>query len=133
VNRAPDLGSSRPLLDKLGIKPGAVVSLVNFEDKGFAELLATRTREVSTGRPRRESDHIFLGAGRLAELQQLRALQAYMKRNGAIWVVRPRGRPEITEAGTQAAGLEAGLVDVKVVRFSDTHTAEKFVIRLRDR
>jgi hypothetical protein len=26
------------------------------------------------------------------------------------------------------AGKDAGLVDVKVVRFSDTHTAEKFVI-----
>jgi hypothetical protein len=26
------------------------------------------------------------------------------------------------------AGKEAGLVDVKVVRFSETHTAEKFVI-----
>jgi hypothetical protein len=27
-----------------------------------------------------------------------------------------------------AAGKAAGLVDVKVVRFSETHTAEKFVI-----
>ena len=27
-----------------------------------------------------------------------------------------------------AAGKAAGLVDVKVVKFSETHTAEKFVI-----
>jgi hypothetical protein len=30
-------------------------------------------------------------------------------------------------------GLETGLVDVKVVRFSDTHSATKFVIRKADR
>jgi hypothetical protein len=32
-----------------------------------------------------------------------------------------------------AAGKTAGLVDVKVVSFSETHTAEKFVIPRRDR
>jgi hypothetical protein len=31
------------------------------------------------------------------------------------------------------AGKAAGLVDVKVVRFSETHTAEKFVIPLKAR
>jgi hypothetical protein len=34
----------------------------------------------------------------------------------------------ITEGDVMAAGKAAGLVDVKVVRFSETHTAEKFVI-----
>ncbi len=32
-----------------------------------------------------------------------------------------------------AAGKRAGLVDVKVVSFSDTHTAEKFVIPVAKR
>jgi len=32
-----------------------------------------------------------------------------------------------------AAGKHAGLVDVKVVSFSDTHTAEKFVIPVAKR
>lgn len=32
-----------------------------------------------------------------------------------------------------AAGKAAGLVDVKVVSFSPTHTAEKFVIPVKDR
>jgi hypothetical protein len=31
------------------------------------------------------------------------------------------------------AGKAAGLVDVKVVSFSATHTAEKFVIPIKDR
>jgi hypothetical protein len=42
--------------------------------------------------------------------------------------VRPKGSKAITEAETMAAGKRAGLVDVKVVSFSETHTAEKFVI-----
>jgi hypothetical protein len=30
-------------------------------------------------------------------------------------------------------GLDAGLVDVKIAAFSETHTAMKFVFRLKDR
>jgi hypothetical protein len=48
-------------------------------------------------------------------------------------VVRPKGRTEITEDDVMKAGKAAGLVDVKVVRFSETHTAEKFVIPLSRR
>ena len=53
--------------------------------------------------------------------------------NGALWIIRPKGRPEISERSTMAAGKAAGLVDVKVVGFSATHTAEKFVIPLAAR
>ena len=53
--------------------------------------------------------------------------------NGSVWTVRRKGRKDLTEADVRAAGKAAGLVDVKVVRFSDTHTAEKFVIPVADR
>ena len=56
-----------------------------------------------------------------------------MKPNGALWVIRPKGRPEISERAVMDAGKAAGLVDVKVVSFSETHTAEKFVIPLAAR
>jgi hypothetical protein len=39
----------------------------------------------------------------------------------------------ISERGVMAAGKAAGPVDIKVVAFSATHTAEKFVIPARDR
>ena len=58
----------------------------------------------------------------------MRALQASLKSNGAIWVVYPKGQKHITEAGVLAAGKQADLVDVKVASFSPTHTALKFVI-----
>lgn len=59
--------------------------------------------------------------------------EKHLKRDGAIWVIRPKGVTAITEADVMKAGKSAGLVDVKVARFSDTHTAEKFVIPLRNR
>ena len=52
----------------------------------------------------------------------------YLQRDGAVWVVYPKGRPEISEVDVIRAGVEQGLVDNKVVRFSDTHTALRFVI-----
>lgn len=48
--------------------------------------------------------------------------------DGALWLVTPRGVSAVTEADALAAGRAAGLTDVKVVRFSDTHTAHKFVV-----
>ena len=58
-----------------------------------------------------------------------------LKQNGALWIIRPKGSHAITESEVMEAGKRAGLVDVKVVSFSLTHTAEKFVIprNARDR
>jgi hypothetical protein len=58
---------------------------------------------------------------------------ARLRRDAALWIVRSRGSSAITERETLAASLEAGLVDVKVVHFSETHSVAKFVFRLRDR
>ena len=44
-----------------------------------------------------------------------------------LWIVYPKGRKEITERQVLDAGRAAGLVDVKVVSFSASHTALKFV------
>jgi hypothetical protein len=66
---------------------------------------------------------------RPADLRRLVAVQHALARDGAIWVVRPKGRGiAVTERDAIEAGKAAGLVDVKVVAFSETHTAEKFVI-----
>jgi hypothetical protein len=48
-------------------------------------------------------------------------------------VVYPRGCKEIRENDVMAAGKSAGLTDNKVARFSDTHTALRFVIPLAKR
>jgi hypothetical protein len=114
-------------LDKLGVKPGAVVIVLGVEDDAFAAELAAREAQVLT-RLGGEADVVFLGAERRERLEKLVSIQRHLKRDGAIWVIRPRGIDAITERDVMQAGKVAGLVDVKVARFSDTHTAEKFVI-----
>jgi hypothetical protein len=120
-------------LQKIGVKPGWRASVVGLEDPTFLRELEGAVAHLSVGRPARNSDAIFFGATRAAQLTRLKALKASLKPNGAVWVVRPKGRPEIAESAVMAAGKAAGLVDVKVVSFSPTHTAEKFVIPLAKR
>jgi len=116
-------------LDKLGIKPGMRVGLVGLADEELLAELKTRTDDVTVGRPRSDSDVLFLGAERRAELDKLGKLQERLKPEGAIWVVRRKGATAgVTEADSMAEGKAAGLVDVKVVAYSATHTAEKYVI-----
>ena len=114
-------------LDKLGVKPDHAVILLGMEDAGFVSELETRGARVSR-RLQGEADIIFLGADRRETLAKLQPIQKNLKRNGAIWVIRPKGQSAITENDVMNAGKTAGLVDVKVARFSDTHTAEKLVI-----
>ena len=115
-------------LDKLGVKPGSRVSALGVDDEDFLRELERAAAFLSVGRTAKHSDLIFFGVSNDADLARLEKLKAWLEPNGALWTIRPRGRPEISEASVMAAGKAAGLVDVKVVRFSATHTAEKFVI-----
>ena len=60
----------------------------------------------------------------------MESLQHGLSRDGAIWIVRPKGSKELPEAAVRSAARGAGLVDIKTARFSDTHTADKYVIPL---
>ena len=92
-----------------------------------------RIQEKSIGRVAKASHAIFLGATKEAELGRIGKLKASLRPDGALWVIRPKGRPEISEMAVMRAGQAAGLVDVKVVSFSATHTAEKLVIPVKAR
>jgi hypothetical protein len=115
---------------KLGIKAGQSVLLVGVTDAHFlAEVQGCGARITRTG----ALDLIFCLVETRAALQTLPELAKRLKRDGALWTLRPKGSPHISESDVMKAGKAAGLVDVKVVRFSDTHTAEKFVIPVKDR
>ena len=118
-------------LQKIGVKPEWRASAIGVDDAAFLQELEAGIATLSIGRVLKECDAIFLGVTSEAELSRLAKLKASLKPNGALWIIRPKGRPEISERATMAAGKAAGLVDVKVVGFSATHTAEKFVIPVR--
>jgi hypothetical protein len=122
------------LLDKLGVKPGSKVAIVDLDDPAFERLLRERTAHIIHGRPRTASDLVFMGAKQLRDLKRLENVKKWIEPNGAIWVVRPKGgRSEIKDTDVIAAGLAAGLVDNKIASFSETHGAMRLVYRLRDR
>ena len=120
-------------LQKIGVKPHWRVSALGVADEAFLAELEDAVTFLSIGRVVKKSDAIFYGAQDEAALARLAKLKASLVADGALWVIRPKGRPEITESAVMSAGKAAGLVDVKVVSFSPTHTAEKFVIPLKSR
>ena len=120
-------------LMKLGAKPEWRAAAIGIEDAEFLRELEGAVAALSVGRTAKDCDAIFFGANREADLARLEKLKASLKPNGALWIVRPKGRPEISEMAVMRAGKTAGLVDVKVVSFSQTHTAEKFVIPVANR
>ncbi len=131
---ANKIKNPKGLLDKLGVKPGHKISVVSLDDEGFVAELRTRTSDVSTSRPRSSSDAIFLGAADKRSLDRLPALRRNITPGGAIWVVRPKGQDSgLKETDIIAAAKPHGLVDVKVVSFSETHSALKLVIPLDQR
>jgi len=126
--------SPRPLIDKLGVKPGAKVALVNIDDPSFLKLLRERTDDVTSGKPDGPSDLVFLGVAKKSELSRIKQVKAWIERDGAIWVVRPKGgRSDVGDTDVIDAGLAAGLVDNKIASFSDTHGAMRLVYRIKDR
>lgn len=129
---AEKIRNPKSVLDKLGIKSAQKVSVLGDVDAHFIEELQARGADVSR-KTRRQSDVIFLAANRREELERLEELRGALAPAGAIWILRPKGNPAISEGDVMAAGKAAGLVDVKVVRFSATHTAEKLVIPLNAR
>lgn len=119
-------------MEKLGVRPGSRVSVLGVRDDWFVPELERHGADVSARR-RKESDLIFIAVDDVGGLSAIGDLEPSLLRNGAVWVVYPKGRKDLKETDVISAGLGAGLVDNKIVRFSDTHTALRFVIPLARR
>jgi hypothetical protein len=120
-----------PVLDKLGVRPGMRVAIVGEVDPDgtFRSQIGERTSDITIGRPKADSDLVFLAADSHAELAELPALRYRIRPAGAIWVVSRKGRSAtIRDVEVIAAARDAGLVDNKVVSFSATHTSLRLVI-----
>lgn len=120
-------------LSKLGVKKEWRASALGIDDDAFLAELEAAIAHLWIGRAARNSDAIFYGVTKEAQLSRLEKVKTKLKPDGALWIIRPKGRPEISERAVMKAGKAAGLVDVKVVSFSETHTAEKFVIPVKAR
>jgi len=120
-------------IEKLGVKPGAKISLFGNFDPDFLREVGALTKSVIKDKAAADSDCIFFAADSKQDLGTLSKIAQSMQGAAALWVVYPKGMKHITENDVLGAGRKCGLKDVKVVGFSATHTSLKFVIPLSGR
>ena len=129
VKWAKRIASPPSRIEKLGVKAGMRVGLVRLDDPALVEDIESRGATLERNPRARGLDIVFFGASAPADLDRLAPLAARLQPAGALWLVRAKGTgAPIAESVSMAAAKRAGLVDVKVVSYSDTHSAEKYVI-----
>jgi len=119
--------------EKMGIKPGQRAHLVGPIDRSFVDELRAILPKFGEGRPRGKVDLIVYAAKSRTDLDEVAVLASLIEDDGAVWVVYKKGKRDPSEDDVLLAGRKAGLKDIKVARFSETHTALKFVVPLADR
>jgi len=113
-------------LDKMGLKPGHRVAILGVNDPD----LATELEHGGTIAAETDLDLLFLAVDQAEDLDDLEAVMARLASRGALWVVSRKGKAAtIRDVDIMGICRPAGLVDTKVVGFSDTHTALRFVRR----
>ncbi len=130
--------SHRSLVEKLGIKPGSRIAIIN-PPRGFRVTLGTLPRGVTVAaNARGEFPFIHFFAETRAALEiHFPLLVRAVEPAGALWISWPKktsGVPsDLSEDVIRTIALAGGLVDVKVVAVDDVWSGLKLVRRLRDR
>lgn len=118
----------KSLIDKIGLPPGSRIALSSDLPEELGPLLAKAGfSALALDAP--NIDTIFAAADSCQDLMRIAELKQILPTSGALWVISRKGKDAgIKDTDVIAAGRSAGLVDTKVVGFSPTHTALKFVI-----
>jgi hypothetical protein len=127
-----------PLAQKLGIKPGSVVAVLNAQGS-YEAIVSPQPEGVRLQKAVSvKTDLVHLFCERRSELvRRLPAIAARLRPDAAVWVSWPKKASGIeTDLGEnliREIGLKAGLVDVKVCAVTDVWSGLKFVIPLKNR
>ena len=130
--------SSRSLADKLGIKPGTIVTALA-APPAYIQLLQPVPADVTfVNRLGKQARFVHCFVTRRAELEkEFSALARSLADDGTVWISWPKKAAktdtDLTEDVVRGIGLAAGLVDVKVCAVDDLWSGLKFVRRLADR
>lgn len=113
-------------LDKMGLKSGHRVAILGVDDPDLeGELTGGGAGFAEDG-----LDLLFLAADQAEDLDDLETLVSRLAPRGALWVISRKGKAAtIRDVDIMGICRPMGLVDTKVVGFSDTHTALRFVRR----
>ena len=108
---------------KLGIQNGMRVLLPGKLADDFLEDLEKAGAERVTKNP----ELVFMAAQKSADLNKLPHLKEKLQPKSALWIIYPKGIDAIRETDVIGTGRSNGLKDTKVVAFSKTHTALRFI------
>ena len=125
---AETIRNPKSVVEKLGVKPGLKVALLAGFDAAFHRDVAKALGAKPQARAGKGCDLVFAMFSRPGDEARLAKLVPAIEPAGGVWAVYPKGRRELSEDTLRAAGKRAGLVDVKVVRFSPALGALKLVI-----
>ncbi|MDP9185940.1 MAG: DUF3052 domain-containing protein [Verrucomicrobiota bacterium] len=129
--------SGTPLPQKLGIKPGTTIVVIN-EPPKYRKLLGKLDQVTFSNRIRANSDFVHLFTTRRSELEsELSILRGKIPDNGTIWVSWPKKSAnvptDITEDVIREVALPLGLVDIKVCAVDETWSGLKLMICRQNR
>ena len=119
--------------EKLGVKSGMQVAMIGSFDAEFQKELRAATKNISEGKISDGAELTFVALETAKDLAGIAKIAKSVKGATGLWLVYPKGKKEITENDVIGAGRKTGLKDVKVVGFSPTHTALKFVLPVEKR
>jgi hypothetical protein len=130
--------SKTPLVQKLGIKPGHKIVLLNAPHH-YMDALGSLLGDVQVERELAGPCDLiqFFATRRAALEEQFPALKAALAPAGALWIAWPKRSAKVPtdldENIIRAIGLAHGLVDVKVIAVDEVWSGLRFVYRLADR
>ncbi|HXA37984.1 MAG TPA: hypothetical protein VNW53_03215 [Phenylobacterium sp.] len=117
--------STKSRMDKIGVKDGMRVAVMGVKDPTLSAELAGQGAIPVTELA--NLDLLFYAADSAEALAHLDALAPMLAEKGALWVVSTKGKAAtVQHADVIGAAKAHGLIDNKVVAFSDTQTSLRF-------
>jgi hypothetical protein len=125
---ADAINNPKGRLDKIGVKPGMRTAILGVADETLAAELAGR--DAAPVNALTDLDLLFYAADSAEALARVGDLVPTLADRGALWIVSRKGKAAtVKDVEVMAAAKAVGLVDNKVVGFSQTLTALRFVRR----
>jgi hypothetical protein len=112
-------------MDKIGVKGGMRVAVMGVKDPTLSAELAETGAEPVTALA--NLDLLFYAADSAEALGRVDALVPMLAEKGALWIVFTKGKTATVKGPEVIGAAKArGLIDNKVVAFSDTHSSLRF-------
>ena len=130
--------SGKPLAEKLGIKAGQTVALLN-APMGYAAMIGPVLKQVQMVDPPKgpvQFVHVFVMTAVEAR-KQIKESRMLVADDGMVWISWPKKasgwKTDVTEDVIRDAALANDLVDVKVCAVDDTWSGLKLVVPVASR